>query len=117
MLGRLVLCLIQLGVGWFAAPKLIALVNLPKLGSLTIFVYAVVFAVLVWLLGVVGALVLKDVAKPSPSTLAVALLGAVILAGMTLFPDIMRAINGVVPGVPERAFPLIGAVLGYAIKR
>lgn len=117
MLGRLVLALIQLAAGWYGAPKIMAFVNLPKLGSLTIFVYAVLFAIIVWLVGVVGSLVLKDVAKPSPSTLAVSLIGAALLGGLTLIPDAMSAIAKVIPGVPKLVFPLIGAVLGYAIKR
>lgn len=117
MLGRLVLALIQLAAGWYGAPKLMALVNLPKMGSLTIFAYAALFAIIVWLIGVVGSLVLKDVAKPSPSTLAFALLGAALLAGLTMVPDAMKAIAKVIPGVPKLVFPLIGAVVGYAIKR
>ena len=117
MLGRLVLCLIQLGVGWYAAPKLMALMNLPSFGRFNIFVYAVMFAIIVWLLGVVGSLILKDVAKPSPSTLAFALVGAGLLAGLTLIPAVMEPVRGVIGRVDQTWFPLVGAVIGYAIKR
>ena len=75
------------------------------------------FSILVWLTGMVGAVVLKDVAQPTPSTLSVALIGALIGAGLTLVPDITKAVSGLAKGVPLHAYPLIGAVLGYAVKR
>ena len=115
MLGRLVLLVIQLAAGWGLAPFVVRYV--PGFGKLDIFVYALVFAVLIWLVGIIGALVLKDVAQPSPATLTVALVGALIGAGLTLIPAIPQAVAGVLPGLPARAYPLIGAVIGYAVKR
>ncbi|MGI9409323.1 MAG: hypothetical protein ACR2OV_04570 [Hyphomicrobiaceae bacterium] len=112
--GRLILILLQLAVGWFAAPHIKQYV--PSLGQLDIFVLAAIFALVVWLVGFIGALALKDVGQPTPSTLMVALVCAAIFAGMTLVPDVMRAINGLVR-IPVSAYPLIGAVVGYAIKR
>lgn len=114
MFGRLILIALQLAIGWFAAPEVAK--HLPKLGDLDFFVMAAIFAVIVWLVGFIGALVLKDVGQPTPSTLLVALVCAVIFAGLTLVPEVMNAINGVVR-IPVLAYPLIGAVLGYAIKR
>jgi hypothetical protein len=73
--------------------------------------------VLIWLIGFLGAIALQDVAQPLLSTLTVALVGALIGAGLTLVPDLMRAVAGVVKGVPVLAYPLLGAVLGYAVKR
>ena len=115
MLGRLILVLIQLALGWFLGPLIVA--KIPSFGALNIFVYAVVFAIVIWLIGMLGAIALKDVAQPSPATLTVALVGALIGAGLTLVPDVMKAIASVVKGVPATAYPLIGAVLGYAVKR
>lgn len=114
MLGRIVLILIQFGITWRVAPEISRL--LPELGDLRIFALAVAFAVLVWLIGVVGHLVLKDVAQPTPSTLAVAMVFALILAGATLVPEVMTAV-GKVMTIQPLLYPLIGAVLGYAIKR
>jgi hypothetical protein len=114
MFGRLVLILLQLVIAWFAAPHIKQYV--PSLGQLDLFVLAAIFALVVWLVGFIGALVLKDVGQPNPSTLVVALVCACIFAGITLIPDVMKAINGVVR-VPVQAYPLIGAVIGYAIKR
>ncbi|MEO1718844.1 MAG: hypothetical protein AAFR23_01290 [Pseudomonadota bacterium] len=114
MLGRIVLILIQFGISWRIAPEIKRL--LPPLGDLEIFAFAVIFALLVWLIGVLGHLVLKDVAQPTPSTLAFALLIALIFAGGTLIPDVTQAIGRIV-AIQPILYPLIGAVLGYAVKR
>lgn len=115
MLGRLLLLVLQLAICWFIGPEIFK--KLPQLGQLNIFVQAVVFAILVWVIGVVGAIVLKDVGTPSASTLTAALIGALIGAALTLVPDITKAVASAVKGVPLMAYPLVGAVLGYAVKR
>jgi len=114
VLGRIVLILIQLAVAWRLAPELKR--YLPPMGDAEIFVYAVIFALLVWLVGVLGHLILKDVAQPTPSTLLFALGFAVVFAGLTLIPDVTRAIANVVR-INTLYYPLIGAVIGYAVKR
>jgi hypothetical protein len=76
-----------------------------------------VFAIIVWLLGFIGSVVLKDVGQPSPATLTVALVGALIGAGLTLIPEVTSAVGRIVPRVTKEAFPLIGAVIGYMIKK
>lgn len=115
MLGRLLLLILQIALCWFAGPEIFK--KLPQLGQLTIFVQAVVFAILVWVVGMLGAIALKDVAQPSAGTLTAALVGGLIGAGLTLFPDVTKAIASVIKGVPLLAYPLVGAVLGYAVKR
>ena len=116
MLGRLMLLLRQLAVCWFFGPEIVK--KLPSFGpQLGIFMHAVVFAILAWLVGVLGAIVLKDVGHPSTGKLTFALVGGLIGAAITLFPDVTRVIAGVIKGVPLIAYPLIGAVLGYTIKR
>jgi hypothetical protein len=110
-----VLFLVQLAVGYFGGHAIIA--KIPSFGRLDMFIYAVVFALLVWLIGFIGSVVLKDVAQPSPATLTVALIGALIGAGLTFVPQVTNAVSGVIRGVPPLAYPLIGAVLGYAIRR
>ena len=115
MLGRLVLLVLQLAICWFVGPEIFK--KLPQFGQLNIFMQAVVFAILVWLVGVLGAVVLKDVAQPSAAALTTTLIGALLLAGVTLFPALTKAIAGVARGLPLMAYPLVGAVLGYAIKR
>ncbi|MEZ5842311.1 MAG: hypothetical protein R3D27_01080 [Hyphomicrobiaceae bacterium] len=116
MLGRLILLLVQVAVGWTLAP--VAARYLPPLGQLRIFVYALIFAVIVWVVGIIGSLVLKDVAKPSPAALTFAIVGALIGAGLTLVPQVTTAVAGVLKGgIPVLVWPLAGAVLGYALKR
>ena len=115
MLGRLVLLLLQIAICWFIGPEIVK--KLPAFGQLNIFMYAIVFAILAWVTGMVGSIVLKDVAAPSAATLTYALIGGLIGAALTLFPDVTRAIAGVIKGIQTTAYPLIGVVLGYAIKR
>lgn len=111
MLGRLVLILLQLAVGWFAAPQVLRYV--PVGGDAQIFVYAVAAAIIVWLVGMIGAQILKEVATPSAGTLAAALLGGLIGAALVVFK-----INAMVPvNVPPLLWPLGLAVLGYAVKK
>jgi hypothetical protein len=115
MLGYPVLLVLQLVGGW--AVGLMAFKRIPSQGALDIFVHAAVFAVTVWLSGVIGSLVLKGVARPSVGTLVYVLVGALIGAGLTLSPDIMKAVGGVIPSIPKDAYPLVGAVLGYIVRR
>lgn len=116
MLSRLVLLAVQLIVAWIGAP--IIMRYIPGLGGLQLFVYAAVFAVLVWLVGLVLAQVLRDTGTPYSSTLVtslvVALIGAALITWLPVFvPDIGRTMRQ----VPTLAYPLIGAVLGYHMKR
>lgn len=111
MLGRLVLILLQLAVGWFAAPQVLRYV--PVGGDAQVFVYAVAAAIIVWVVGLIGAQILKDVSTPSAGTLAAALLGGVIGAAIVAFK-----INSMIPiNVPPNLWPLGLATLGYALRR
>lgn len=115
MLGRIVLIIIQFALCWRLAPDIQRL--LPGgLGDLQIFALAAVFALIVYLLGVVGHFVLKDVAQPTPSTLVVSLVLALACAALTLIPDVTRAVSSII-SIPKLIYPLVGAVVGYAIKR
>ena len=117
MLPRIVLTIVQLGIGWSYAPQLKALVPV-NIGALDIFLLAVIIAVLVWLTGQVGALVLKDTPAPSAATLTACLVLALAGAALTLVPPLTQAVAGVLKGgVPYRAYPLIGAVIGYLVRR
>jgi hypothetical protein len=116
MLSRLILLALQLIVAWFAAPIIVRYI--PGMGRLELVVYAVAFAVLVWLVGLVAAQVLKDVGTPTSATLVsaivVALIAAAIYAWLPLVvPDAKR----VMLNLQEKLYPLIGAVIGYQIRR
>lgn len=116
MLSRLVLLALQLVVGWFGAPYIVRYI--PGLGGLQLFVYAVVFAVLVWVVGLVLSQVLRETGMPTSSTLVaslvVALIGAALITWLPgLIPDLARPMRQ----IPTVAYPLIGAVLGYHLRR
>ncbi|HWB46076.1 MAG TPA: hypothetical protein VG900_11605 [Hyphomicrobiaceae bacterium] len=116
MLSRLVLLALQLIIGWVAAPEIVR--YLPRMGELSLFVFAVVFAVLVWVVGLVLAQVLRDIGTPGSPTLVscliVALIGAALIKWLPLFvPDLGRPMHS----VPALVYPLIGAVIGYHARR
>ena len=80
MLSRLILLLLQarhcLGRG-----ALYRALH-PGLGRLQLFVYAAVFAVLVWVVGLVLSQVLRETGQPSSATLVAALVVALIGAAI-----------------------------------
>jgi len=116
MLSRLVLLVVQLVVAWFAAPYIVRYV--PGMGRMEIFVYAAVFAVLVWVVGLVLAQVLRDMGQPSSGTLVSALIVAVIAAAIyTWLPALVPDAKRVLLNLQEKAYPLIGALIGYHILR
>jgi hypothetical protein len=116
MLSRLVLLAVQLAVGWFGAPYIVQYI--PNLGGLQLFVYAVVFAVLVWVVGLILSQVLRETGMPSSSTLVTSLVVALIGAALiTWLPAIVPDLAGTMRQVRALVYPLIGAVIGYHIKR
>ena len=116
MFSRLILLGLQLIVAWFAAPAIARYI--PGLGRLELFVYAVVFAVLVWLVGVIGAQVLKDTGTPTSGALASALILAAVAAALYIWlPALVPDARGVMLSLQEKAYPLIGAAIGYHIRR
>jgi uncharacterized YccA/Bax inhibitor family protein len=116
MLGRLVLLLLQIVVGWFAANYLMGLINVP--GTFALYVFAIVCAIVVFLIGVIGAQVLKDVWTPSGHTLSWALAFALIAALLWSFGPTLPLLEQVPWGkIPAKYAVLAGAILGYTIKK
>jgi len=116
MLSRLVLLALQLIVAWVAAPVIVRYI--PGLGRMQLFVFAAVFAVLVWVVGLVLSQVLRETGMPSSSTLVaslvVALIGATLVTWLPVFvPDV----RGPMRNLPDLAYPLIGALIGYHVRR
>lgn len=129
---RLVLLCAQLALGWHAAPYVIR--DIPSLGGLEpvafiaryipgfaaveLLVYAVVFALLVWVVGLILSEALKNTRSPSPATLLSALV--VALAGAALIAWLPRAAPSLAEpmrALPALAYPLFGAVVGYQVHR
>lgn len=112
MLGRLVLILLQVIIAWFAAPKLAAYVHLG--GVLDPFVFAIICAIIVFLVGVIAAQVLRDIGQPGSTTLSMSLIFALIAAAIAIWgPGIVPEIGR----IPGNALIVAGAVLGYLIRR
>jgi hypothetical protein len=81
-------------------------------------VYAAVFAVLVWVVGLVLSQVLRDVGLPSSATLVASLVLGLIAAAIYLWlPVVVPDAESVMANLQERAYPLIGALLGYHLRR
>ena len=112
MLGRLVLILLQFAGAWWGAPQIMR--HIPLKGDLTVLALALVFAILVFLIGILGAEVLKDVARPSSTSLTWSLGLALVGAVLTLVPQIWQYIPW---RFDRQLVPLAGALLGYHLKR
>lgn len=113
MLGKLILLLLQIAVAWFLAPIIHAKIPVPA--DFGLFLYAVLFGILVFLTGVLGAQVLQGVGGPSSATLSASLILALIVAAIVTFvPQIAAAIPGT---ISHLGLVLAGAILGYWIKR
>lgn len=111
MLGRLILIALQIVVAWAGAPLVLKYVSLG--GDVQTFIHGAVFAVLVWLTGVVGSLALKDVGMPSSATLTWALAGGLLGAALIVFK-----VPAMIPlKFPPLFLPLGLAILGYTIKK
>ena len=112
MLGRLVLLLLQIGIGWFGSQAIMKYIQMG--GIFRLFIFAVVAAIVVFLVGIIAAQVLREVSQPSSHTLswavAVALIAAAIWTWGAQFVPQLRQ-------VPADYAVLAGAILGYMIKR
>ena len=113
MLSYLILIALQFACAWFGAPQVLG--HIPVTGDPRTFVHAAIFAVIVWLVGVLGSLVLKDVRQPGSSALGLALFLALAGAAVIVFaPQILAAIP---LKFAPMFLPLAGAILGYMIRR
>ena len=113
MLGRLILLLLQIAVGWFGTTAIMAQI---RFGEFRLFIFAIVAAIVVFLIGLLAAQVIKEVGTPSSSTLSWAVVVALIVAALWTFgpqfvPDIPWG------RVQAQYAVLAGAILGYMIKR
>ena len=79
MLGYLILVALQFAIAFLCAPFLLA--KIPITGDPKTFVHAAIYALIVWVVGLVGSFALKDVRTPGTSTLVSALVGGLIGAG------------------------------------
>ncbi len=120
MLGYIILMILQMGGAWVLAPQIKRyLPSIPQFGgyNVEIFVWAVLFAVIVFVIGFIGSIVLKGVRTPGAGTLTVSLILALIFGALTFVPPVTQAVTQIVPRLEVLLWPLIGAVIGYFLKR
>jgi hypothetical protein len=116
MLSRILLVLLQLIVAASAAR--LAMRQLPGLGVVGLFAYAVIVAVVVWIVGLVGSQLLRATAMPSSATLVACLTLALVGAGViTWLPALLPELARPLDRIPVEAYPWLGALLGYHAKR
>jgi hypothetical protein len=114
VLGYLVLIALQIIFGWFGKEMLAA--QIPNQGGLVgAALGAACFAVVVWLVGLIGSLVLKGVGRPGVRALVSALIGALIGAAVVTF--LPQAVAALPVDVNPEFLPLGGAILGYLVSR
>jgi hypothetical protein len=120
MLPHLILIVLQLLGAYYIAPLIKDyLPILPRFSGydLDIFIWAILYAVVVFIIGFIGSIVLKGVRSPGAGTLTLALVLSLIIAALTLVPQVTAAASDAGLRIATRWWPLVGAMVGYFIKR
>lgn len=112
MFGYIILIPLQFVAAYLGAPIGLAYVQVG--GDARTFAHAALYAVIVWLVGLVGSVILKGVRTPSIGTLVLSLVGAMIGAVLMFYPAVLEAIPA---KFPPLYVPLVGAILGYLLRR
>lgn len=113
MLSYVILIIFQTIAALGFAPVIVSYI--PLQGDLTLFIFALVFALLIWLVGQIGGEVLKGLSRPSGAVLTTAMVGGLIGAAIIFFfPQIASYIPFQVQAL---YFPLIGAIAGYFVQK
>jgi hypothetical protein len=112
--GRLILFVLQLVLCWAAG---LALVQATKFqGPLKLVMFAVAFAAIAYIVGLVAAELLQGVGRPAPRALASALIGAFLGLGIIFLQPYVPQLKSVLAPIQDLYLPLIGAVLGYHVR-
>lgn len=116
MLPRIVLLVVQIAAAWFLGDRIKAAI--PSLtSSYDIFIYAVIYAVIIMVIGFAGSLIMKNIRVPTAGTFVASLVLAFIFAAIAAF--FSAPIQNALPFLSGNAklYPLVGAFLGYILKR
>lgn len=113
MLARLLLIIVQVAVGWFGSTAVMPFV---QIGEFQLFVFGLIAAILVWLVGFLASLVLRGIGRPGGGTMATTVVFALLAAALATWGP------GLLPTLPwSKVDPyyltLAGAILGYIIKK
>lgn len=121
MLPHLILFIVQILGAWWIVPRIESYIpDPPRFGGydVNIFIWAVLFAVVVFVIGFAGSVVLKGVRTPGSGTLSLAVFLALLAGALTLVkPVVDIATNAGLSAGTRFWWPLIGAMIGYIIKR
>jgi hypothetical protein len=116
MLGRLILLLLQIVIGWFGTNAIMGFLKASQFANFRLFIFAIVAAIVVFLVGIISAQVLREVGQPSSHTLSWAVVFALIAAALWTFgPTYLAAVPW--NRVQAEYAVLAGAIIGYLIKR
>lgn len=113
MLGNIILIALQFVAGFLGAPELLRFI--PVSGDLGVFVHAALFAVIVYVVGLIASLVLKDVPQRSPAALSMSLVLALLGAAVIVFGQSL--LHALPLRFPPLYLPLILAIAGYFFRR
>lgn len=118
MLGRLVLLLLQIVVGWFGANAIMGALGGSVPGAFSIYVFAIVAAIVVFLVGIIAAQVLQGVWAPGSRTLSWSLGFGIIAALLWDFGPTLPLLSEIPWGrVPDKYAVLAGTILGYHLRK
>ena len=106
--------LLQLAAGLLLAPTIVAAA--PEVCAYHI-AYALLLGVLVWLAGLLVALVLKAPRAPTGATLATSIIGALIGVGVVLLPALIPGTEKAIHLISEPLYLVAGALVGYWVWR
>lgn len=113
MIGRLALIVLQVVVGWWGTPMLQRTLSFG--GDLQVFANGAAAAVIVSGVGLVATQILKDIGRPTPRTLVLALAGGLAGAAIIVF-RLPQMLGSPLPA-PPLAIMLGLAILGYHLRR
>jgi hypothetical protein len=118
MLGRLVLLLLQIVIGWFGANAILGWLGGSVPGAFSIYVFAILAAIVVFMVGILAAPVLQGVWTPGSRTLTWSLALALIAALLWEFGPTLPLLSEIPWGrVPDKYAVLAGALLGYHLRK
>jgi hypothetical protein len=115
MVSRLIALPLQVIVAWFATPFFAGFIQ--DVGGWELFVQAVICAMLVWLVGVFVSEVMQADLPSSGTMIAAVSLATVGAAVCVWLPALIPPASPTLRRLPDEAYPLIGALLGYQIDR
>lgn len=114
MLGRILLIVMQIVIAWIGGHMFASYVAVGD--PYQLFLYALSFAALIYLTGVLGSQLLRGTATPSTAALSTSVAFAIVAALILTFGQ------NVIPPLPDwfnsfDAWVLAAALVGYLIRR